>query len=277
MGHGLFAAKDIPQGTRMVSESPILELPTSVEDDLEAAFCDAWHGLPVENRRKLDQLSWNPSLLTQATRDNMRRWYKETKIAVSTGETLRGKRLKDALKAMTKRYAIFLTNRVEMGHGAAYGSGLFPFYSRGNHSCIPNSHNAYNPTIGQLTIQSTRQIRAGEQLFLSYIDGACRTNSQRQKQLNNWGFTCKCQACTDESIGQLRRRMFDIDQGLAAYESPFAQSASRGNSPLAPAIARLLVMPRNESEALSFSEELARLLQQQGLYGMELCKTYVRG
>lgn len=40
MGKGLFAIKDIPRGTRILSEVPIMQIPHASEDDLDApAFC----------------------------------------------------------------------------------------------------------------------------------------------------------------------------------------------------------------------------------------------
>lgn len=196
MGNGLFAARDIPPGTRMIAETPILTIPSSAEHDAERAFCHAWYILPEEKRKKFDELLYIPSLITQTLRDTIRAWYKENGITASDGVVLKGKRLQDASKAMAKRFAIFITNRVQMGSNSAYGTGVFASYSRINHSCVPNSHNGYNPTIGRFTIHSTHEIRAGEQVFISYINGICRTRSQRQKALDKWGFTCTCQACT---------------------------------------------------------------------------------
>lgn len=67
--------------------------------------------------------------------------------------------------------------------------------------------------------------------------------------------------------------MFDIDQALAAYKSTLAQRVNR----VGPRLARFLIdqIPTNKWEALCLAKELADLLQQQRLEGMELCKTYV--
>lgn len=274
MGNGVFATRDIPQGTRIISETPILMISASDEVHMERAFCAAWHNLYVEERTKLDQLSYVPSLVAQANRDAIRQWYKDNRITASDGQVLRGKRLQDASKAMAKRLVIFITNRVQMGHSPVPRTGLFPWYSRFNHSCIPNSYHSYNPTIGRLTIHSTRDVRAGEQLFVSYIDGACRTASERQAELDTWGFECTCEACTIKSNDVIRRRVFDIERDLAAaaYELPLARWASRSDSF---ALEMAKTMPAKKKEALSLAVELANLLQQQGLEGMNLCRAYV--
>ncbi|KAK3937293.1 hypothetical protein QBC46DRAFT_267878 [Diplogelasinospora grovesii] len=159
-----------------------------------------------------------------------------------------------------------------MGAVELYGCGVFPLYSRINHSCVPNVHNAYNPGIQRLTVYSIRDIGAGEQITTSYISSAYRTREQRREETENWGFVCSCLACTDTLIEPLRKRMFQLDQRLAAYDSPLRGLMSLDTSPLA----RMLApdMPASVDEALKDADQLVELLKKQGLEGMELCKTY---
>ncbi|KAJ5639237.1 uncharacterized protein N7484_007099 [Penicillium longicatenatum] len=51
---------------------------------------------------------------------------------------------------------------------------LFLTGSRINHSCIPNLIFAYNPIIGKETFHAIRDIAAGEELTIMYIDGVNR-------------------------------------------------------------------------------------------------------
>jgi hypothetical protein len=276
MGNGLFAIKDIPRGTQILAEVPVLAIPPSSKHDLDddiPAFCTALQHLPKTKWEKLDGLYCNTGLITPARRAKIRQWYKDEGITDTNGDILKGKKLQDVGKAATKRFAIFLTNRVQMGAVELYGCGVFPLYSRINHSCVPNVHNAYNPGIQRLTVYSIRDIGAGEQITTSYISSAYRTREQRREETENWGFVCSCLACTDTLIEPLRKRMFQLDQRLAAYDSPLRGLMSLDTSPLA----RMLApdMPASVDEALKDADQLVELLKKQGLEGMELCKTYV--
>ncbi|KAK3936719.1 hypothetical protein QBC46DRAFT_24732 [Diplogelasinospora grovesii] len=275
MGNGLFATKHIPRATQVLDEVPVLAIPASSEldpDDDIPAFCTALQHLFRTEWKRLDDLHCNTALITPARRATIRQWYKDKGITDNNGDTLKGKKLQDAAKATTKRFAIFLTNRVQMGAQGLYGSGVFPLYSRINHSCVPNVHNAYNPGTQRLTLYSIRDIGAGEQITTSYISSACRTRQQRREETENWGFVCSCLACTDTSIDLLRQRMFELDQRLAAYESPWQRRMDLRTSPLARMLAP--AMPSSVKGALQDAEQLAELLKRQGLEGMELCKTY---
>ncbi|KAL3468833.1 hypothetical protein BJX99DRAFT_242626, partial [Aspergillus californicus] len=86
-------------------------------------------------------------------------------------------------------------------------------------SCIPNIHFAYNPELRKETFHAIRDIAAGEELTIMYINGTNRTRSQRQAELNRWGFQCTCLACEDTLQGKEREKkraqLFDLDQKLA--------------------------------------------------------------
>ncbi|KAL1860738.1 hypothetical protein VTK73DRAFT_7197 [Phialemonium thermophilum] len=184
MGNGLFAIRDIPRGTQILAEVPVLAIPASSDGDPDEdipAFCTALQHLPKTNRAELDGLYCQTDLITPARRAKIREWYKHEGITDANGGILKGKKLQDVSKAATKRFAIFLTNRVQMGPAGSYGCGVFPFYSRINHSCVPNVHNAYNAGIQRLTVYSTRDIGDGEQITTSYIESACRTRDQRRE------------------------------------------------------------------------------------------------
>lgn len=272
MGNGLFAVRDISRGTRIVAEIPILAIDkaSSNEDDLPL-FCAALQHLSKAELRNLDKLYHLDTHDATAVRQQVRQWYRDQGTTDKSGNIIKGKKLQDFAKSTVKRFGIFLANRVEMGVGGAYGSGIFPLYSRVNHSCVPNIHNSYNPNIQRLTTYALRDIAAGEQIFTSYLDSACRTGQQRrQMTLDMWGFVCACHACTDESSEPLRQRMFEIDQRLGAWETP---ELRRINSNLTRFGSGL--MPGTALEALKDAEELAQLLKMQGLEGMELCKAYV--
>ncbi|KAI1143138.1 hypothetical protein F5Y05DRAFT_367588 [Hypoxylon sp. FL0543] len=193
-------------------------------------------------------------------------FYKANKWKNSEGSLLQGKKLQRCVKRTINLCAVYLAHSVELGPGGKYGSGIFSLCSRIAHSCVPNAHNSWNPTMKRLTIHATRDLKAGDQIFVNYIGNVCRTRQQRAFSLfTKWGITCSCAACTDPKIDQLRYRMLVIDQALAAYTCGASREANfRAVHRIPPIL--------TAKQALNAAEELVQLLKGQGLHGMELCR-----
>jgi hypothetical protein len=114
-----------------------------------------------------------------------------------------------------------LHRRVLGFHKANNFEDVFWLGSRINHSCIPNVHFAYNPWLEQETFHAVRDIAAGEELTVSYNLGANRTRSQRQAELDMWGFVCTCPVCEHTESGREKERkreqLFELEQELTIY------------------------------------------------------------
>jgi hypothetical protein len=116
--------------------------------------------------------------------------------------------------------AMLPTERKILAIWAANAFGhVFLLGSRFNHSCIPNIHFAYNPDLDKETFHAVRNITAGEELTITYVDGMNRTKGQRQVELDERGFVCDCPACENTEEGAMkeekRAKMFDMDQDIA--------------------------------------------------------------
>ncbi|EGX91951.1 TPR domain protein [Cordyceps militaris CM01] len=263
MGNGLFATCDIPAGSRILAETAMFALSRTYHGpDCVNAFCTELQRLSLAEKKAFDELYHSTYHITPVLRSKVREWYKHNVVTDTDGSVLKGKRLQDVSKATVKRFAKFFNNFVEMDPKDAHG-GLFALSSRINHSCIPNAHQSYNPTIGRLTVHSIRAIRPGEQITVSYFENACRPKPERAFLLQRrWRFSCSCLACTDPGIENGRKRMRQLDQRLAVYACPLARFILRMDS------------PENDSEALDDAQELITLLKEQGLEEMGLCNTY---
>lgn len=277
MGSGLFATRDIPRGTRIISDSPTISVSrveyeslmhsidmsaisseagmasafNKASDTAEALeFCKNLSTLPEDTPQKISALHCGDAQLKRATtnaKPAIRKW-------LTDNTDLAGKKRQDAVKATTKRFAIYHSNRVQLGNGGKLGFGLFANYSRLNHSCSPNAHHSYNPTIGRLTVHATRDIKKDEQLFANYIGPLCRPKEERAKIIGpSWGFDCRCGACTNPGIDEFRRQMSMLDGAVSASYNPSAGISKQA--------------------ALQAAECLVALMEQQNLQGIELCKT----
>jgi hypothetical protein len=100
-------------------------------------------------------------------------------------------------ETMDKLGVIFRTNAYNTGDKI----GLFPKIARINHSCRPNTSYYWNEHFNKRIVYATRRIKAGEELLVSYIS-LLLTREERQKQLDRYGFTCQCEACTLGLVAQ---------------------------------------------------------------------------
>ncbi|ORY07684.1 hypothetical protein BCR34DRAFT_603830 [Clohesyomyces aquaticus] len=164
-GLGLFARETITRGTRIIAEYPLLKAVTVSSHGVNVLA--AFHNLPPFKQQAYLGLHEYASDTFKEEND----W--------------------ESLSDLDRRVlAIFAANR--------WGRDVFWLASQFNHSCIPNIHNAHNPTIQMETFHSIQEIEAGEELTVSYIAGIC-ARDERQAQLKKWGFECKCPVCQDTS------------------------------------------------------------------------------
>ncbi|KAI0252303.1 hypothetical protein BJV78DRAFT_1204339 [Lactifluus subvellereus] len=79
--------------------------------------------------------------------------------------------------------------------------GLYTLHSHLNHSCRPNvavRHLDQRTALSRITIVAKRDIAAGEELLVTYVDPALGVRGRRS-QLGAWGFgECDCDRCVEE-------------------------------------------------------------------------------
>lgn len=78
-------------------------------------------------------------------------------------------------------------------------AALYTFGSKMRHSCCPNIIYTSQRSEGFGSFVARRDIAAGEELFITYIDN-CRSVPMRNKDLrDNYLFSCDCRLCRDET------------------------------------------------------------------------------
>jgi SET domain-containing protein len=86
--------------------------------------------------------------------------------------------------------------------------GLYVLHSHINHSCAPNlsiRHLDQRTTLSRITVIARRDIEAGEELFISYVNPELPLERRRQ-QLMEWGFgKCTCSRCVTEEQDPARQ------------------------------------------------------------------------
>ncbi|KAF9238974.1 SET domain-containing protein [Melanogaster broomeanus] len=77
------------------------------------------------------------------------------------------------------------------------GWGIWISASYFNHSCAPNLRKKRQGRV--LHFETTREIQAGEELCISYIETDSPVNQRRRELEESWFFTCRCYLCEKES------------------------------------------------------------------------------
>ncbi|KAM0621778.1 hypothetical protein ACHAQG_006321 [Verticillium nonalfalfae] len=185
-GVGLVAQAPIPAGTPLIASPPVLLV--------HRAFFER---PPADAAILYDQI---PALLPAAARRALLR---------QMGGSVRG---------------IVATNafQVDVGGDAAGGHhhhfGVFPAISRLNHDCGPNAAAWTGKTDLVHRAFASKDIAAGEEISISYVDALAPRAERRARMTGSWGFECACRRCAggDESdarvaeIKALEARLGDV-------------------------------------------------------------------
>jgi hypothetical protein len=253
-GFGVFAAKDIPKGTRITSEKPLLN------SFREPDTCD-----PLQVYE----------LFTEKLADVEQEVY--LKLSASLIQT------QNALECMdddldpevsglvSKVWSIFETNAFNIGEPDEEGvvmAGVFELASRFNHSCRPNVAQTFNVNSNQLTIHAIRHITKGEEMCDSYVP-LCQPAEARKAELRAYGFDCTCEVCmsplehlakSDENRAMIKRLGEDVNFFLRRRRASVV-------GPVAPALTR-----EGRDDPLNVVEYIEALLKEEGLEGHDLAQ-----
>ena len=105
----------------------------------------------------------------------------------------------DQLKHMASEFsAILPSNPDDFPIPVVVGSAHYPTVARLNHSCDPNLD--WRSVNGSNTIElyTLRDISAGEELFISYIDQSLPKPDRQALLKSLYGFNCRCLKCENE-------------------------------------------------------------------------------
>ena len=74
------------------------------------------------------------------------------------------------------------------------GTALYATASLLNHDCNPNL-NVHMSRGGQIAFVASRDINAGDELSITYIDANLQTSERLRALRHGYGFECKCERC----------------------------------------------------------------------------------
>ncbi|KAJ5351535.1 hypothetical protein N7452_000509 [Penicillium brevicompactum] len=180
-GLGVFAKCDIPQGTRVISEPPLLEV--SLEDRDANMILAAFKQLPLPQQEQY-------LALHEYAAEGFKRG-----IEAEVGQ------LWEEIPELDRKVlSIWAPNAF---------INVFLLAARINHSCLPNLQYGWHPELKHQTFHAVCDIPAGTELTVSYIGPINGNKMQRQEELKDWGFTCSCVVCEDTPEGKEKEKKFD--------------------------------------------------------------------
>jgi hypothetical protein len=194
-GLGVFATRDLPKGTKIIIEEPLVSVPVPEMVsgqgfkilDMISSLEDAYEGLSPKQQEAFISLH-------------------DFRLP---GE-------EDQNQLLT----IFRSNAYNTGDSHV---GLFPKIARINHSCRPNSGNWWSDKAGQRVIYAARDISKDEEITVSYIP-LLKKAKDRQQRLSQYGFLCDCPACQSLESDKRRTKIADL---LESLEQKLPPSSTR--------------------------------------------------
>ncbi|KAK8061915.1 hypothetical protein PG994_008281 [Apiospora phragmitis] len=231
---------------RAYSEEPLIHIEDPVyRTELIERFCATALQLSRDKVEALSRLHCDERVFKGSDHDAVWDWYKKN--------------------SMLKRFGTFITNSSGHISDNKAGRGVYPIFSRINHSCIPNARYGRNETIKRLTVHVSRDFEEGEQIFVSYLPLLYDNRAKRAGELKeSWGFQCYCEACCDPNSDVGRAKMNIMQLLLESY--------ANGNEEV-PKFMQLAPL-QSRQEGLATTSSLAELMKSEGLVTMELVKLY---
>jgi len=155
-GRGIVACSNIPKGTQILCEKPLLTLASEI-DSFDDGIVRKVRALSKDQQRQY------LSLGNSCTKGN-----------VFTG--------------------IFQTNALPC-ESTPPTAGIFPTICLINHSCVPNSQHSWNSMKNSQMIHAVRDIEQGEEITICYgKQGAF--DARRDYLIESFSFECDCSVCS---------------------------------------------------------------------------------
>lgn len=161
-GRGLIALVDIPIGTRILCEKPLLLAKLASYQELEPVLVAKLESMSEVSRQKFLSLH---------------NFYKTKCPSLPLA-------------------GIFMTNALPCDTESRGGTGgIYATACLINHSCVPNAYPCWNAVAEHETVHAIRPIAVGTEITISYCDEG--PSIARQADLSrSFGFTCTCNACS---------------------------------------------------------------------------------
>ena len=202
-GIGTFAAQNIKKGTRILSESPLIELPQPGMNKPQWAqdAMERYEALPKDKQDIFINLYCRieKPLLRQLTVEAIQSGdIGSNEIQISEIEDIQD--FPDGpIKQKLRVAGTFQINAFGLSGEEPHNVhvAVFEYGSRINHSCVPNTWHSWNKKTQKHNFHAVRDIAVGEEITTEYVY-SLDLKEKRQITLELYGIDCRCRACVDE-------------------------------------------------------------------------------
>ncbi|CCE29252.1 uncharacterized protein CPUR_02945 [Claviceps purpurea 20.1] len=179
-GKGLVATRNIPKGTRILSERPLIHAPfDSSQEQRKTIIYPQVEALNKEEREIFLSFPNRYAFSDSATRYN----------------------------------GIFRTNCISAASKPRKIVAFFPLACRINHDCDENATKDWNPDTKRHTVHAMRDIEEGEEITVAYVPSLLNQETRQNKLERKFHFACICRTCSLPDEQRVERDL-KIDQIL---------------------------------------------------------------
>jgi SET domain/MYND finger len=179
-GLGVFALRAIYKDEIIMTERPIVQLPTP-----SSSF------LGFRLREETIPLSAKPAVL---------------KLHPPNG-------------ALSDKFQLNCMSLTDVDQAEEAMTGLFIQMSRVNHHCLGNSTHRYLENRKVKILVASRNIEEGEEITFSYVSQNLDSTMRKAKLGLNYNFTCRCSVCNNPDLEAELERMKELDDAILSLGS----------------------------------------------------------
>lgn len=203
--NALYATQKIVSGTRLICESPLMEVPSETYDDLQV-LRDTFAALSPTEQDRFFKLNMVPThvatqlqeidmVVQPVARDMAWLKTKQHKTAFEIEELNKyGAKVDEAIATLRLR-ARFHAGCYEVAERGTMAHFLETAILR--NSCMPNCYTDYNVTTGRRTVHAIKDIAADEELTIAKLHNTYFYSAANRAiaLMDLFGVECKCVAC----------------------------------------------------------------------------------
>ncbi|KAG6019795.1 hypothetical protein E4U19_006863 [Claviceps sp. Clav32 group G5] len=162
-GKGLVATRNIPKGTRILSERPLIHVPFDSSKEQRKTIIHSQ--VEALNKKERDIFLSFPNRYSFSD-------------------------------SATRYSGIFKTSSILSHSKPQKTFAIFPEACRINHDCDENAFHDWNCDTQQQTVHAMRDIEGGEEITIAYIPFFNDHQTRRKQLKTDYHFTCRCRACS---------------------------------------------------------------------------------
>lgn len=202
-GLGMFAARDLVAGDRIIAEAPLAQWAQGQYETRSTSYAELVRTLDgLDAKRAAQFRALGQAHLHGHERTLVGTWLTNA-LPINYDAALPGSGGGGSSNAAAAATAEDDDHTREEG-------AVFALISRINHACTPNCHHEWNPSLRMETIHAVTPIPAGTELTICYLSPAGRTREARHAILQpKFGFRCTCATCglTGDALAASDARM----------------------------------------------------------------------